>query len=311
MNKEITIVTAFFSINRESWKGFQRSDELYFDYFKGWARLKNKIIVYTDKAELRSKILDFRESIGLKDNTLVIVVPDIIDIEPNLYSEMVSTANNPVHQLYRLFPKHPEVWNAKYDYVMLLKMWCCADAVSKGYAEGMIAWMDFGYNHGGAVIDSSSDFNFLWTYDFQEKINVFLIQELDNRPIFDIILSMDTYIMGMMLVAPAHLWEPFWQMMKKNMRSLLQVGIIDDDQNIILMCIRESPELFNTYKSSWQMPLKEFGGNHLRLSHEHSRSQQVSLFSYLKLSIVRYRHKWFCAKYALRVYNYLKRITIH
>ena len=67
---------------------------------------------------------------------------------------------------------------------MSLKAWCCADAIEKGYAEGMVVWMDFGFNHGSSTIDSRSDFNFLGSYDFPENINVFIVQDLDDRPLF-------------------------------------------------------------------------------------------------------------------------------
>lgn len=311
MKTEIEIVTAFFSINRESWKGFQRSDELYFEYFKGWAKLKNTIVVYTEKEELKKSIIAFRASLGLEDKTRVVVLSDITKIDLALYQEMQSVASNSVHKQYRLFPGHPEVWNANYDYVMLLKMWCCADAVQKGYVRGMIAWMDFGYNHGGAVLDAASDFNYLWTYDFPDAINVFLVQDLDSRPIFDVVFSMDTYIMGMMIVAPAHLWGGFWELMKKNMRVLLQAGIIDDDQNVILMCLRERPELFHAYKSSWQLPLKEFGGEHLLLASAYNQSHNKTIYKILKKVVGFVRHRYLCAKYAFRLYNHYKNVIIH
>ena len=47
--KELTIVTAFFDIGRKNFKGLSRSNELYLSYFKYWARIKNKLVVYTDK----------------------------------------------------------------------------------------------------------------------------------------------------------------------------------------------------------------------------------------------------------------------
>ena len=56
---------------------------------------------------------------------------------------------------------------------MLLKMWCVQDAVKRLETEKMVAWVDFGYNHGGAVLDITSDFNFEWKYNFPDKINIF------------------------------------------------------------------------------------------------------------------------------------------
>lgn len=45
---EISIVTAFFDIGRKNWKGFERDNSTYANYFKFWARVKNHIVVYTE-----------------------------------------------------------------------------------------------------------------------------------------------------------------------------------------------------------------------------------------------------------------------
>jgi len=309
MEKEIVVVTAFFAINRESWKGFSRSNDLYFNYFKGWAKLKNKIIVYVEDEELRQRILDFRKEWGLEDKTIVNIVSDIMEIDKPLIESMQKAGSNPVHQMYRLYPNNPECWNATYDYIMLLKAWCCADAVERGQAapDDMVSWLDFGLNHGGNVIDINSDFNYTWKYDFPDKMNVFLVQKIDERPIFDIILSMDTYIMGMTLIGSGHLWNPLWNMLRENMFALNRSGLIDDDQNVILMCLREHPEMFNTYNSSWQKPLVEFGGSHLKLVEEKEKGP----VNYLRKKYRRLRYKMKVLRYAMGIYSYLSKKTVH
>lgn len=47
---ELTIVTAFFDIGRKNLKDAPRSNQKYAEFFKFWARIKNKIVVYTDSA---------------------------------------------------------------------------------------------------------------------------------------------------------------------------------------------------------------------------------------------------------------------
>ena len=96
-------------------------------------------------------------------------------------------------------------------------------------------------------------------------------------------------------------------MMQENMRKLISVGIIDDDQNVILMCLREHPELFNTYKSSWQMPLKQFGGEHLKLS----KVAQKDSMGWIRVMYHRFRHKILCHKYARRICKHMNHIIIH
>lgn len=306
MEKEITVVSAFFNINRQAWKKFERTEDQYFEYFKGWAKLKNLIIVYCETENMKNKILSFRKSIGLEEKTIVHLVDDIRKIDPELLTSIKRATENKVQQGARLFDKNPEVWNADYDYVMLLKMWCVQDAVSRGETDDMVAWMDFGYNHGGAILDINSDFNFTWKYDFPEKINVFLVQELDDRPIFDIVCTMDTYIMGTVIVGAANLWNRFWNLMRNCMIELNDCGLTDDDQNIILMSYRKCPELFNTYMSNWQLPLKQFGGDHIVVLPEKEEKYKV-----LRLIVRRMRKFKNDRALVKRIYNYIKAKNVH
>ena len=241
---------------------------------------------------------------GLLTRTVVHVVGDLRSLDPELYESIKKISTNPIHKAARLFSKNPEVWNADYNYVMLLKMWCVRDAVERGDAEGMVAWVDFGYNHGGDVLDKNSDFNFLWKYDFPEKICLFLIQELDDRPIFDIVCSMDTYIMGTVIVGVDYLWNEFWKLMKTSMISLNDCGLMDDDQNIILMSYRKKPEIFQTFKSDWQMQLKQFGNEKLQVVDRKPISKIRRLYR-------RLRYKKDCALYAMRIYKYYSKKTVH
>lgn len=262
----ITIVSAFININRGNWKNFSRSDEQYYNYFTLWAKVKNELVVYVETKELKDKILKFRRECGLEDKTKVILLDNIQSIDPELYESIKKACQNTSQQEFRTKKNNPEVWNYDYDYIMLLKMWCTNNAVEKGYAKGMVAWVDFGYLHGGkSSIDPKSDFNFEWAYEFDNKINVFSVQELDDKPVFEIVQNMDTYIMGTILVAPDNLWPVFWKLMRENMITLNRCGLVDDDQTIILMCYRQNPEIFSIHKSAWGLPMQQFGGQQLIL----------------------------------------------
>lgn len=84
---EITIVTAYFNIGREKWKGYERGDNKYINYFDFWAKIKNNIIVYTDK-NLVNKVYEIREKYGLKEKTKVIAINNLYDIDVLLYNRM-------------------------------------------------------------------------------------------------------------------------------------------------------------------------------------------------------------------------------
>lgn len=305
MSNEICIVSAFFNINREGWDRFERTSDEYLDYFFCWARLKNLLIVYVETEKLKNKILEFREEIGLKDKTIVHIIEDFRNIDFELYESIKKATENEIQKGARLFKKNPEVWNADYNYVMLLKMWCVQDAVSRGEAKGLVSWVDFGYNHGGDVIDKDSNFNFTWKYDFPKKINLFLIQQLDDKPMFDIVCTMDTYIMGTVIVGIDFLWNEFWLLVRSSMISLNDVGLTDDDQNIILMAYRKRPEIFETYLSNWQMQLKQFGGSHLLLKESNTR------YSLVKKVYKRFIKLKICFNYAVRIFTYVRKKDVH
>jgi protein YibB len=306
--KEIVIVTAFFAIKRDNWTGFNRSNELYFNYFKGWASMKNRMVAYVESKELKDKIIKYRKSVGLEERTIVNVIPNILDVDKELLAS-IESAVNPVQQRFRVLPKNPESWNSTYNYIMLMKQWCAADAVKRGqvHPEEMLAWVDFGFNHGGSAYSLESNFNFQWKYEFQDKINLFSTQPLDKRPIFDIILSMDTYIMGMVLVGTAKYWEQFRLLVRESMIDLNKCGLMDDDQNIILMSIRKQPDLFNVRVSSWNAVLYMCGCNHL-ISNIHKKNVILEKVHFI---LSRLKYRVLVLQYALRIFAYYKNRNIH
>ena len=302
MKQEITIVTAFFRINRAEMKGFERTDEQYFEYFKGWAKLKNMIVVYVETDELKNRILEFRDSLGLKDKTIVNVVDNCFELDSELYNAMEIATNNPIQQLYRIRPNNPDASNAKYNYVQLLKTLCVKDAVDREQAKGMVAWMDFGYNHGWSTFTPDSDFNYTWEFDFPDKINVSAIQKPDDRPIYDIIFSMDTYIMGGGIIAPDGLWGELWNLLRESMIALCSCGLCDDDQNLLLMAYRKKPEIFKLWYMGWSMQLYEFGGKEHLILREHRDS---ALKNIAKDIWHGFQLRKECARYVISIFSHL------
>lgn len=131
--------------------------------------------------------------------------------------------------------------------------------------------MDFGYNHGGKDgLINANDFNFLWEYDFSPKIHLFTERPLDKeRPIFDVVRSMDVYIRGNLMIAPDFLWKEFHTLSVNSMISLTRCGLCDDDQTISLMAYYENPDLFEIHDVNyWYSGLKNFGGEHFLVKKE-------------------------------------------
>ena len=287
---EITLVTAFFDIGRKNYKRYPRSNEDYLEYFSVWARMNNKVIVYTN-SDMAKKVIEVRRKYGLESKTIVIEVNNETEIEKELYDKMYLISQNNEFLNFRFI--HDALSNnAKYDYVMLLKYWCLKDAVQKGYASGMVAWIDFGFNHGDKCYVNPEEFNFTWKTNLNnQKIHLFSLHELDDTPIFKHVMKLDDSLMGAPIILPDFLCDKFWNLVKLSMESLIRVGFIDDDQLLILMAYRENKELFEIHISDWFLPLKENGGEHLTVRKKEKVNRKISLKHKIKHYILKKKVK--------------------
>ena len=262
--KKITVVTAFFDIGREFFKNteYTRSNEQYFRYFEFWARMRNDLIVYTTPEFVRS-VQEIRAKFGLEKNTRVIEIENPFELETNLYRRMQAVGDNSDFREFRLHPNAMEN-RASYDYVMLLKYWCMADAVRRGLAHDLVAWIDFGFNHGGRCFPHPEEFDFEWQWDFTDKVHVFSLREYENASPLVSLQFFPEIFMGAPLVAAADLCNRLWELMRQAMQSLVMVGAIDDDQQLLLMAYHYEPQIFEIHLSEgWFLPLKECGAAHL------------------------------------------------
>lgn len=285
---KITLVTAFFDIGRIKFKAIPRSNNIYIDNFKFWARLNNELIVYTESG-FKDSILQIRREFGLESKTKVIIIDDIYRIEPEILSRMKQIHDNGWFTRFRILPNATSNI-PNYSYVMLLKNWFMKDIVEKRHAKGQIAWMDFGFNHGGDLYTHAEDFDFEWKYDFGNKIHLFYYKELDQKPIYETVRRLSDSIMGCLYIVPSNLCEHFWDLTKASMLKLLDVGLYDDDQLLLLMSYRVDPQIYTLHKSDWFLPIKEFGGSHLRTRNKISRPKYKQIIidtlqSYKKLKL--------------------------
>lgn len=267
---EITLVTAYFNINRKDWKGFERTDNDYLSYFRHWARMRNKLIVYTTP-DMAKEVMRVRKEYGLVEKTTVIAIEDITACVPDIYKSIKRVMLNKSSWLFHKNLNNPESWNYLYNYVTNLKTYWAQRAVSEKLASGMIAWIDFGFDHGGDDFPFSEDFDFTWNYTFSPKVNIFVTHPLDNTPpIFEIVHTMDTYIRGAISIAPDFMWIDLWKDIYSSLNSLLECGLADDDQTLMLMAYRRHPENFDVHLTSyWGAGLRDYGGEKLRVRSEH------------------------------------------
>ena len=245
---EISIVTWFFDIGRKDWKGFERDNSTYANYFEFWARIKNHIIVYTEP-KMSEKVKIIRQNYGLLEKTTIIVIEDVRNVDEHVYNLINNALNQKLAIKYRKQPWKPESNNAMYDYVTYLKAYFTADAINRGLVKtNTVAWIDFGFKHGGATYPISEEFAITLTdKGLSDKIHIFAVDELDDTPIFEIVRNMHTYIAGAVTIAPVNLWQKLADLYRRAAISLGECGFADDDQTLAVMAYRANPELFEVH----------------------------------------------------------------
>lgn len=249
MSKEIVVVTAFFDIKRDSFEIYQRSEDQYIEYFRFWARIKNKLIVFCQQKNYK-KIYDIRKDYGLADRTRIVVVDDVFQIEPVLYEKMCLIAGNQDFLDSRYFD--PAISNrADYDYVTSMKYYFISEAAGLVNEDVNIAWIDFGFNHGGKYYTNPSDFEFLWEYEFEDLIYIFCLQNPDTFPGLDSLMFQKDCVMSGVIIVPQNKARELWKLIRQSMQALVSLDCIDDDQQLVLMAYKLRKEMFNVIITDW------------------------------------------------------------
>ncbi len=212
--------------------------------------MHNKLVVYTN-ADVAEQVKRIRTEYGLLEATEIIVIDDYLALDFALYQSIEKAMASPSSKMFHLKPNHPESWNPVYNYVMLLKWWCVCDAIRRGSTSETVAWIDFGFNNCDTLYTESNDFDFTWSCDTNDRINLFCINEPDDTPVFEIVQKMNTYVQGCSIVGPAKLWPEFAKLVRESMIEMNNVGFADDDQIFMLMAYRKNPDLFKLNICPW------------------------------------------------------------
>ena len=253
---EITLVTDFFDIGRGQDKNeeLRRTASKYFDEFKRWARIQNRLIVYTDSKSAET-IKAIRAEYGLADKTIIMATDNLFELEGN---------------------------NPKYDYLWMMKYYFMNDAYEKGLLTEDVVWMDFGFDHGGITYCDEKDYDFLWNYDFGGKIHISCLHDPDSVIGMQSLQFQDDCVMGCMYGLPRELVPVFWQLVRNAMEALLMLDCVDDDQQLVLMAYKARPELFTVHVTGWQMIMKEMGATHMKLQKKELPKQENKYKKFLR-----------------------------
>ena len=240
----ITIVTAFYDIGRETWSSYSRTNEEYFSCFKLLCQLKNKIIVFTQSKFQK----EFEYIISTIKDDLIVFYDDDIIADVNYINKISEVQKSSEYLNNILTPNCPEYWNPYYVYVNFLKSKFCLEAIKRvPEIDNTISWIDFGYVKKQEQIPESK----LWNYQFNDKINFWSIKDIPQEiNLIHTIKTNTVYIQGCHIVASKDKWYVLNQLMIEQLNYLLTNNLIDDDQTLMLMSYASKPEEFKIYNEN-------------------------------------------------------------
>lgn len=302
---DITIVTSFFDIGRgeNEINNMSRSNEKYVEYFKTWARIKNKIVIYTEK-KMAEPLYNVRKEFGRQEETQIVVVENMYSLFPDIFSKMKKIGNDENFLRFRYYDKAMSN-QAKYCYLVFLQYWIIKDVVERGLVEDQLAWIDLGFNHGLKYYTNPSEFNFYWRYSFGNKINCFTLTNPDDISIIDSLQFQKDCFMGGFIGMPKEKAVLLWDYIYEAEKAMLMLDCMDDDQHLLLMAYRAHPDDFLIKTCEWFEPLRLCGCENL--SHRTTNKEKKKLVKTIKeliYVIIKGKHRDFLIRSYQRACKY-------
>lgn len=257
---DIAIVTAFFDTGRANWRTshLQRTNEIYFEYFAHLAKLRNHIIVFTEPRFV-ARVLELRRASGLEQATTIFEIPELFACD--LLAPVLAAIEQRMGDRFLQFlwqPELPEYWEPRYVLVNVLKSAFVCSAMHMGViAAPQVAWIDFGYCRDDRRFDPDQP----WRFDTGGKINLFHVNALDDTSVFQVVRSGTVYFHGASILGPAEAWLDFAHEIDVSLQALLECGLIDDDQTLLLMAWRRNPDKYRIHavaRGDWFVIFRRF-----------------------------------------------------
>jgi protein YibB len=246
------IVTAFIDIGRARWsrnrvglkkvpRFLDRSVDTYIESFRRLTRLKNEILVFGESG-LRAKLGNLPSNVKFLD-----LGEDYLSQHQELLEEISQVQRNPIFKKFINDPRMPEYWSPEYVLVNFLKATFVNRAISDySSSEKTFAWIDFGYAKDFTTIPTSEP----WVVPTTGRLEIFAFEDpMLARPVFKYTRENKVVIQGCHLIGPATSWVEFQQLMEFAIKAFLSVGMIDDDQGLMLLAVQKHPEIFGVNRA--------------------------------------------------------------
>lgn len=285
----ISIVTAFFDIGRSKWKNregkpfYRRSTQKYFYRFANLAMLDNEMVIFTNP-QFVDKIKKIRAGKPTK-----VISFDFNNEFQELRERIKSIQSSEKYlELFKEGLNVPEKQIADYSLLTIQKTFFVKYAVDHGLiSNNLVAWMDFGYCRKLSFLNGVKK----WNYDFNKnKIHVFSFKNYTfEKSILELISKNEEHIAAGFFVADQSKWDLLDRLKNNALYDLMNQGIIDDEQILLLIAYIKSPENFQMHIiSEWCPAFKDF-----HIGSQHFPTDKISKIKILNENIIRKYHALF------------------
>jgi hypothetical protein len=282
----ITIVTAFFDIDRKSWNSEHKRDaSFYIDSFLNYLDYSYDMVCYIDDRYIENVLEKYKKShyknkmfipINLKWLLENIDAWKKLDIDKaviksNRYKELLNTRLKfmypngipETNQTNHLFPENEF---SEYNIINHSKIDFIVHAINNNYINSKYTcWSDFGYfNSQHQGISSTFPKNTLDINKFHSnKISFILRKPINNNDTnmeYTLVFAPEVFT-GTFFGGPTELMFPLQKLYHECIDEMYINYISDDDQHVYLRCYMKNPELFDLHiiqSSEWPKGLTLF-----------------------------------------------------
>lgn len=271
--KRITIVTAFFNIQRASWQTSSRTTMHYLESFKEYLKLDYNIVVFLDDSMITPEFISL---IAGKNVTLIPITMEWLMANTEAWKGLDTAKNITNSEYYKNLTKHrandertqgePQNIHPEYCIINHTKIDFIHYAIQhKCIPEGdFICWSDFGY-HASILHMNPAEMpsNALDCERFNTKKLCFFLRnslaEQDMDPVRTLTHPRETFT-GSFWGGPAELMLRLHTLYHACLKEMYELQISDFDQHVYVRCFLKQPELFELYVSDgkWPQALTDF-----------------------------------------------------
>lgn len=256
----LCLISAFLDIGRGDWIAFRRPVSQYIRNFMPYVKLDQEMIVFIDERHIE----ELRIAIGNQSKIKLFPI-NMKWLQENIYAfsklprekEIMDSEFFKILTRHRAF--HPECCKPEYNIIQHAKIDFVVYAIKNQLSEAKyFAWSDFGFFQDPRTIPKATlDIN---KFDL-EKVNIIGVNTLNNNDfdIFYTLLNAPERIGGFFFLGNSVNLLEYQKLYHQICTDFHTLGIVDDDQHIIIQSLLRNPSLFKLWNmGGWFLVYNHF-----------------------------------------------------